>query len=583
MDPKRMNRNLLLGIIAVLFLIVLILIFVFIRGSKGLPSTTVKIINPVSGANIPFQEKYLVTVQIQSLNGWAYTELRANKDLIQLVESDTPDNKNQSITMTWLPMTEGAVLIRVIVYDQAHNEVASAESAVIVVKGVANTQLAPTETATPEPTPSPTPGPTPSDCTMGATFLTDLSIPDGTVMKPGQTFIKSWQVQNSGTCHWKGYKLVFYSGSLMGGTSPTPIPETGPGGVITLSVNLIAPSVPGEFQAIWKVQSDKGSLIGADLFVKIVLPKPTDTPTATHTPSRTLTPTYTLTPTSTNTKTPTLTPTFTASPTLTTTPDPTSVATQTEEPPVAPPEETETPTPPVESGLSSTAKKTVEIKAQKSAEVQAVCNAGWLPFFGGYENLDGLSISTSHPTEDGWLVFAENTTGKTAEITVYANCVDSNQFPLRQKEEEVTIKAGKTTLAEGSCEKGEVAVSGGFSFDAGAELNLLRSFSMGQRWLINVENPTQKDQAFRLITACIESGSPKVVTEKYNVNPGNELNEELDCPSGTDLLSVGYTLNANAPIYAYFLDGNMFNFRLQNESAEEISVILNLLCLNRTE
>ena len=41
-------------------------------------------------------------------------------------------------------------------------------------------------------------------------FITDVTIPDGTLMAPGQNFDKTWRIQNSGTCTWTvTYKAVF--------------------------------------------------------------------------------------------------------------------------------------------------------------------------------------------------------------------------------------------------------------------------------------------------------------------------------------------------------------------------------------
>ena len=46
-------------------------------------------------------------------------------------------------------------------------------------------------------------------------FVDDVTIPDNTVMAPGQTFRKTWRIQNAGSCAWNsGYQLVF-SGGMM--------------------------------------------------------------------------------------------------------------------------------------------------------------------------------------------------------------------------------------------------------------------------------------------------------------------------------------------------------------------------------
>ncbi len=55
-------------------------------------------------------------------------------------------------------------------------------------------------TATPTRTPGPATVP-PSSCDK-AQFVSDVTIPDGTVMSPGQKFTKTWSLKNVGTCAW---------------------------------------------------------------------------------------------------------------------------------------------------------------------------------------------------------------------------------------------------------------------------------------------------------------------------------------------------------------------------------------------
>ncbi len=70
-----------------------------------------------------------------------------------------------------------------------------------------------------EATATPTASATPCDA-VG--FVKDVTYPDGTQVKAGEVFIKTWRIQNTGSCSWKeSYTLVFYTGEQMGGNSPT--------------------------------------------------------------------------------------------------------------------------------------------------------------------------------------------------------------------------------------------------------------------------------------------------------------------------------------------------------------------------
>ena len=52
-------------------------------------------------------------------------------------------------------------------------------------------------------------------------LIYDVTIPSGTVVKPGESFTKTWKVENNGTCNWVYlYQLVFVTGDRMDGDRP---------------------------------------------------------------------------------------------------------------------------------------------------------------------------------------------------------------------------------------------------------------------------------------------------------------------------------------------------------------------------
>ncbi|MBI3738755.1 MAG: hypothetical protein HY258_06885, partial [Chloroflexi bacterium] len=71
-------------------------------------------------------------------------------------------------------------------------------------------------TATPG-IPTNTPSPTSTVGCDRAQFVSDVTIPDGTVFPPNTTFTKTWRLKNVGTCTWTtSYGLAFQSGNSMG-------------------------------------------------------------------------------------------------------------------------------------------------------------------------------------------------------------------------------------------------------------------------------------------------------------------------------------------------------------------------------
>jgi Ig-like domain from next to BRCA1 gene len=112
--------------------------------------------------------------------------------------------------------------------------------------------LAPPPTSTTQASATPT-------CDL-AKFVNDVTIPDGTIMTPSQSFTKTWRLQNIGACSWTGYSLVFDSGDAMGGAASSAIATTPSNGFIDVSINLAAPSAPAKYRGYWRLRNPSGGL-----------------------------------------------------------------------------------------------------------------------------------------------------------------------------------------------------------------------------------------------------------------------------------------------------------------------------------
>ena len=119
--------------------------------------------------------------------------------------------------------------------------------------------LSPTSGPPPTLPPLPTTAPT-TTCEQGQ-FITDVTVPDGSAYDPGDTFTKTWRLKNIGTCAWTGFSLVFDSGDLMNGVSPTAIGTVAPGATVDISVLLKAPAADGDYRGYWRVRNGAAVLI----------------------------------------------------------------------------------------------------------------------------------------------------------------------------------------------------------------------------------------------------------------------------------------------------------------------------------
>lgn len=132
-----------------------------------------------------------------------------------------------------------------------------------------NTPVIPTFTPQPQATISPTATP---PCTDGLAFLEDLTIPDGTVVSPGASVDKRWQVQNNGSCNWDPrYRLKFVGGIEMGAAIEQALFPARAGSQAIIRITFTAPSEPGTYTTAWQAFDPDGEPFGDAIFMEIIV------------------------------------------------------------------------------------------------------------------------------------------------------------------------------------------------------------------------------------------------------------------------------------------------------------------------
>lgn len=122
----------------------------------------------------------------------------------------------------------------------------------------------------------------------------DVTIPDDTIIPPGESFIKTWRLVNSGNCSWTtDYAIRWFSGEQLASARTFSLEKVvPPGTTVDISVEMIAPTSPGKYQSNWKLQNVNGWQFGigptgnSPFWVRIIVPSfttPTVTPTFTAT------------------------------------------------------------------------------------------------------------------------------------------------------------------------------------------------------------------------------------------------------------------------------------------------------------
>ena len=128
----------------------------------------------------------------------------------------------------------------------------------------------PTETAIPTNDPFVS---TPTETTCDdSSFVSDVTYLDGTEVTPGQDFVKTWRIKNTGSCTWgSGYSVIFAYGEKMGGVSEPFLTTVAPNEEVEISVRFKAPDTTGQYSSVWRMANAGNSPFGENFFVLIVV------------------------------------------------------------------------------------------------------------------------------------------------------------------------------------------------------------------------------------------------------------------------------------------------------------------------
>jgi len=118
------------------------------------------------------------------------------------------------------------------------------------------------------------PTPTPL-CTDNLSFLADMTIPDGTVVAPGDALDKRWQVENSGTCNWdESYRLKLIAGPELGVPAEQALYPARSGTQTVIEIQFTAPNDPGTYRSAWQAYNPQGAAFGDPFFIEVLVQAP---------------------------------------------------------------------------------------------------------------------------------------------------------------------------------------------------------------------------------------------------------------------------------------------------------------------
>src|SRR5690606_15618999 len=103
----------------------------------------------------------------------------------------------------------------------------------------------------------------------------DVTIPDGTPMSPGQEFVKTWKIRNTGICTWDtSYRpIISYTSPPNVRMTAHPVPLSvlvARGEEADVSVQFTAPSTPGRYTLYWQMDNGRVIPFGTKDYILIV-------------------------------------------------------------------------------------------------------------------------------------------------------------------------------------------------------------------------------------------------------------------------------------------------------------------------
>jgi len=184
--------------------------------------------------------------------------------VILLVSCNMPADTNETAQQTAAAQTVDASI-----QDQPTNtpeppkptETTSADGQTGDQGGQQSGEITPTVAQEESPTPTQTGDEIGDDV---AEFIADITIPDYSEFKAGETITKTWRVRNAGTTTWStDYTVVFEKGEKLGAPTSINLPKSvGPNQFVDISIDFEVPSAAGEYSSYWNLKNPDGQKVG---------------------------------------------------------------------------------------------------------------------------------------------------------------------------------------------------------------------------------------------------------------------------------------------------------------------------------
>lgn len=110
-------------------------------------------------------------------------------------------------------------------------------------------------------------------CLDNLTWISDVTIPDGTEVTANSTLDKRWEVENSGNCNWdERYRLRLIAGPAMNAVQEQALYPARAGTKAVIQILFRAPAETGKYRSAWQAYNPGGQPFGDPIFIDISVP-----------------------------------------------------------------------------------------------------------------------------------------------------------------------------------------------------------------------------------------------------------------------------------------------------------------------
>ena len=109
-------------------------------------------------------------------------------------------------------------------------------------------------------------------CIDNLTWISDVTIPDGTEIGANATLDKRWEVKNSGNCNWDDrYRLRLIAGPALNAPQEQSLYPARAGANAVIQIMLQAPADPGKYRSAWQAYNPDGQPFGDPIYIDFVV------------------------------------------------------------------------------------------------------------------------------------------------------------------------------------------------------------------------------------------------------------------------------------------------------------------------